>query len=157
MLLLNICASGLLFTSGPPKVTKSGTKATKTSDLYIGREFGAFVSGCPDPTNCRLRIRGTRVGLSRSRQKAGCGFGAFVSGCPDADKVAVADSGRSCRDAQIQTTCWSRIRRPRVGMLRSRHSASRGFLSLLLGCPDPDKVLVADSVPSCRVAQISTD
>ena len=66
-----------------------------------GREFGAFVSDCPDPdkvsvansgwvvqipTKNRPRIRSLRVGLTRSRQSAGREFGALVLDCPDPNK-----------------------------------------------------------------------
>ena len=71
------------------------------SQQSVGREFGNFVSGCPDSKNNRPRIRSHRVGLRRSRQSAGRKFGDLVTACPGPDKVLVASSGPSCRIGQI--------------------------------------------------------
>ena len=56
----------------------------------------------------------------------------------------------SCWIAQIRAECRSRIRRPRVGLPRSRQSAGRECGALVTDCPDPNKVPVTNSGP--RVA-----
>jgi hypothetical protein len=108
------------------------------------------------PTKCRSCIRRRRDGLPRSRQSASREFEAIVSDWPDAQKDDGREFGASCRVALIPAKCRSRIRRHRVGLTRSRQSAGREFGAFVSDCPDPDKVSVANSGPSCRVVQIPT-
>ena len=50
-----------------------------------------------------------------------------MTACPNPKKVLVADSGPSCRVAQIPTKSRWRIRGARVGLPRSQQSAARKF------------------------------
>ena len=90
------------------------------------------------PPKCPSRIRGSCVGL------------------PTCPKNEGRELRASCWIALIPAKCRSQIRSPRVGLTRSRQSAGREFGAFVSDCPDPDKLSVANSGPSCRVVQIPT-